>query len=92
MYFGMNVDMSGSEGFRLTSSRVTLKCPDCRASNEVTLDQVKQGKAINCAKCNKTISLIDKDKNVDQTVAGLFKSIDVLKRSLENSGPRHRTF
>ena len=87
MYFGMNVGMSGSDSFRLTSTRVTLKCPECRASNEVTLDQVKQGKAINCAECNKTISLVDKDKNVDQTVTGLFKSIDDLKRSLGNSGP-----
>jgi predicted Zn finger-like uncharacterized protein len=87
MYFGMNVGMSGSDIFRLTSTRVTLKCPECRASNEVTLDQVKQGKAITCAKCNKTISLIDKDKNVDQTVTGLFKSIDDLKRSLGNTGP-----
>jgi len=79
--------MSGSDSFRLTSTRVTLKCPECRASNEVTIDQVKQGKAINCAKCNNTISLIDKDKNVDHAVTGLFKSIDDLRRSLGNSGP-----
>jgi len=75
--------LSGLSSLRLTSMRITLKCPDCGTRKKCPY-QVRQGEAIDCAKCKKAIGFGDIDRNVGQTVSNIYGSINDVKSSLEN--------
>lgn len=79
----IDIDKSASQGFKLTKTRITLKCPECSTWNEVPAGQLPR-EAITCTKCNKPIRLSDVNKSLEKTVTGITKSIDDVRRSLEN--------
>ena len=78
----IDVDKSASQGFRLTKTRISLKCPECSTWNEVPVDQ-PQLEGIICTNCKKTIRLAVGNRSLEETIAGISKSIDDVRRSLE---------
>jgi peptide subunit release factor 1 (eRF1) len=80
----IDVDKSASQGFKFTKTRITLKCSECSTWNEVPAGQLPH-EVITCTKCNKSISLSDVNKSLEKTMTNITKSIDDVRRSLENT-------
>ncbi len=61
---------------------VPIKCPECNAENEVSLEDLSNGTSILCPSCDKILDLIDKDGGAKK-IADKFDELD---RQLRNIG------
>ncbi len=87
MSFKIEVKATGLD-FNLADRTITLKCPECKTMNEVTLGQVQREESIVCLGCHKTIKLVDKNHSVDKTVSNVNDAFGDLREALENLGAK----
>jgi len=85
--FRIEVDARGLD-LDLADKTITMKCPECKTANEVTLGQVRREENIVCAGCHKTIKLIDENHSVGKTISDVNNALDDLKDALENMGAK----
>jgi len=85
--FRIEVETRGLD-FDLADRAIMLKCPECKAMNEVTLGQVQREESIVCAGCHKAIRLIDKNHSVDKIISDVNEGLDDLRTALKNLGAK----
>ena len=85
MSFKLNVSFKGSD-FDIAQRTIDLKCPQCQATNSVTLGQVQNEETITCVGCKKNIKLVDKDKSVAKAVSNINDAMGDLKKAVEDLG------
>jgi len=85
--FKIEVEATGLD-FDLADRTTTVKCPDCKTMNAVTLGQVQREESIVCAGCHKAIKLVDKDHSVAKVICDVNEAFDDLRKALADLGAR----
>jgi DNA-directed RNA polymerase subunit RPC12/RpoP len=68
------------------SWKVSLRCPKCGIENEVSLNQIKTGKSIQCIVCATKITLKDKNGDVAKGIKKVQDVVDSLEKTVKKIG------
>jgi len=68
------------------SWKVLLRCPKCGIENEITLNQIKKGKTIQCIVCAIKITLKDKNGDVARGTKQVQDMVDSLEKTVNKIG------
>jgi len=85
MSFEIKVDARGLD-LDLEKETVDITCPKCKATNKVSLGQIRREDIIKCHGCQNSIQLVDKDRSVAKAMGNVQKSMKNLKKSIEKFG------
>lgn len=66
--------------FDISKAEISIECPKCNFSNQVTLGDVQMQKDIVCGGCHRTIKLKDDKKTVRKAIGDVNKSVNDLTR------------
>lgn len=85
MSIKIRVDASGLR-FNLADTKIKANCPECKAVNMVTLEQVQRQESVSCVGCSKPIKLVDKDQSASKAISNVNNAFGDLRRALEDLG------
>ena len=85
MSFEIKVDARGLD-LDLDKETVDIRCPECGATNKVSLGQIRREEVIKCHSCHSPVQFVDKDHSVAKAIDNVQKSMKNLKKTIEKVG------